>query len=87
MSSSDILLALIGLGLGGILKGATGAGAPVIGVPVLAVIFNVPMAVAIFTVPNLLTNLWQGWQFRKHQISRRFTLIFAGAGALGAGIG
>ena len=87
MSSSDILLALIGLGLGGILKGATGAGAPVIGVPVLAVIFNVPMAVAIFTVPNLLTNLWQGWQFRKSQISRRFTLIYAGAGALGAGIG
>ena len=87
MSQTDILLALIGLGLGGVLKGATGAGAPVIGVPVLAVIFNVPMAVAIFTIPNLLTNIWQGWQYRGDQISTRFTLIYAGTGALGAGFG
>lgn len=87
MTTSDILLALIGLGLGGILKGATGAGSPVVGVPVLTIIFNVPMAVAIFTIPNLLTNLWQGWQFHGHQISRRFTLVYAGAGAVGAGIG
>lgn len=87
MSQTDILLALIGLGLGGVLKGATGAGSPVIGVPVLAMIFNVPMAVAIFTIPNLATNIWQGWQFRKSQFSHRFTLIYAGTGALGAGIG
>ncbi len=87
MSLSDVVMALLGLGLGGILKGATGAGAPVIGVPVLAMIFNVPMAVAIFTIPNLATNIWQGWHFRRSQISGRFTLIFAGTGALGAGIG
>lgn len=87
MNTTDILLALIGLGLGGILKGATGAGSPVIGVPVLTIIFNVPTAVAIFTIPNLITNIWQGWQFRHHQISRRFTLLYAGSGALGAGVG
>lgn len=87
MSFWEILLAALGLGLGGILKGATGAGSPVIGVPVLAVIFNVPMAVAIFTIPNLATNIWQGWQYRHSQISRRFTLVYAGAGAVGAGIG
>lgn len=87
LSQSDLLFAIVGLLLGGILKGATGAGSPVIGVPVLAVIFNVPMAVAIFTIPNLATNIWQGWHFRGSQLSRRFTLTFAGAGALGAGIG
>lgn len=87
MTQTDIVLAFVGLGLGGVLKGATGAGSPVIGVPVLAMIFNVPMAVAIFTIPNLATNVWQGWQYRADQISTRFTLLYAGAGALGAGIG
>jgi uncharacterized protein len=49
--------------------------------------FNVPMAVALFTIPNLMTNLWQGWQFRTSQISRRFTWMFAGGGVLGALVG
>ncbi len=84
---TDLLLMALGLGLGGILKGATGAGSPVIGVPVLTLFFNVPMAVALFTIPNLCTNLWQGWRFRTSQISRRFTWMFAGGGVLGALVG
>ena len=84
---TDLLLMALGLGLGGILKGATGAGSPVIGVPVLTLFFNVPMAVALFTIPNLCTNLWQGWRFRASQISRRFTWMFAGGGVLGALVG
>ena len=46
------LLAFAGIAAGGFLKGATGAGAPVVGVPVLAIVFGVPMAVAIFSVLN-----------------------------------
>ncbi|MCU0908334.1 MAG: sulfite exporter TauE/SafE family protein [Rhodobacteraceae bacterium] len=86
-SLTDLLLMALGLGLGGILKGATGAGSPVIGVPVLTLFFNVPMAVALFTIPNLCTNLWQGWRFRASQVSRRFTWMFAGGGVLGALVG
>ncbi|MFZ7091435.1 sulfite exporter TauE/SafE family protein [Primorskyibacter sp. 2E233] len=73
--------------LGGVLKGATGAGAPVVGVPILSLFFGVPFAVSVFVVSNLVSNIWQGWQFRAHLASPRFTLIFAGAGAVGAGVG
>ena len=48
---------------GGILKGATGAGAPIIAIPILTFLFDVPTAVASFTLPNLLSNLWQGVAF------------------------
>lgn len=87
METSSLLLAFAGIALGGFLKGATGAGAPVVGVPVLALIFNVPMAVAIFSVLNLVSNIWQSWAFRKEVTDRRFVWGFAMAGAIGAIIG
>ena len=77
------ILAVIGLMLGGLLKGATGAGAPIIAVPLMAIWFNVPLAVSIFAVPNLFGNVWQAWAFRKSQLPRRFMVLYAGAGALG----
>ncbi|TYB85170.1 sulfite exporter TauE/SafE family protein [Oceaniovalibus sp. ACAM 378] len=79
-----VLLALV---LGGMLKGATGAGAPVISVPVLAAVFDIRIAIVIMATPNLLTNIWQMWQFRGHGIGRAFTLGFAIAGAVGATLG
>ncbi len=87
MDVSAVIFATVGLAMGGILKGATGAGSPIIAVPILALIYDVPTAVAIFTLPNLLSNLWQGWAYRAAQISPRFVYSFALAGALGAGIG
>jgi uncharacterized protein len=71
------------LALGGVLKGATGAGAPVLAVPVLAMLFDVQFAVAVMLVPNLLTNVWQAWHYRKHVRSRRLVASFAAAGAVG----
>ena len=50
-----LVIAATGIAFGGFLKGATGAGAPVVGVPILALVFNVPMAVAVFSVINLLS--------------------------------
>ena len=82
-----VLLGVASLALGGVLKGATGAGAPIVGVPLLAMIYDVPTAVAIFTLPNLISNLWQGWRFRRHQAAPALTWGFAAAGAVGAGVG
>ncbi|MEM9247996.1 MAG: sulfite exporter TauE/SafE family protein [Pseudomonadota bacterium] len=87
MDASDIAIALCGIMLGGFLKGATGAGTPVVGVPILAIVFGVPKAVAIFSVLNLLSNAWQAWAYRRSAGRLRFVAIFAGAGALGAAAG
>jgi uncharacterized protein len=78
-------LAIVGLclALGGLLKGATGAGAPILAVPALAMLFDVQFAVAVMLVPNLITNLLQAWQFRRHAGPTAFIARFSGAGALG----
>lgn len=83
----DITLVIIAFALGGILKGATGAGAPVIAVPVMTIFFGAPFAVAVFSIPNLVTNIWQGWAYRAHVVKGPLMLRFALAGALGAGLG
>lgn len=83
----DITLVIIAFALGGILKGATGAGAPVIAVPVMTLFFGAPFAVAVFSIPNLVTNIWQGWAYRAHVVKGPLMLRFAVAGALGAGLG
>jgi hypothetical protein len=82
-----VIFSIIGLALGGILKGATGAGAPIVAVPVMAMYFGVPVAVTIFAVPNLLANAWQAWAYRKQQLPLPFMLMFAGGGAAGTLVG
>lgn len=83
----ELILAGLALFLGGVMKGATGAGAPVVAAPALTMLFNVQTAVAVLVVPNLLSNIWQAWQFRAHALNRRFLLLFAGGGFLGAILG
>ncbi|MBT8412921.1 MAG: sulfite exporter TauE/SafE family protein [Boseongicola sp.] len=78
-----LIFAFLGIALGGVLKGATGAGAPVVGVPVLAVIFDVPMAVAIFAVLNVISNTWQTKTFYNEIVDRRFAWSHAVAAAVG----
>lgn len=87
MEWTGIVLGALALALGGVLKGATGAGAPLLAVPILAMLYDVPLAVAIFTLPNLFSNIWQGWRFREHQVAPALTWGFALAGAAGAGVG
>ncbi len=55
--------------------------------PVLALIYNVPLAVAVFTTSSLLSNIWQGWRFRRSQGSVRFVWWFAGMASIGTILG
>lgn len=81
------VIAALGIAAGGFLKGATGVGAPVVGVPILAMVFDLPKAVAIFSVINLISNVWQGWAYRKDATDTRFVWWFAAAGGAGAMVG
>lgn len=52
----------LGLFLGGFSKGALGLGLPLIAVPIIALFMPVPQALALLTVPILVTNIWQTLQ-------------------------
>jgi len=83
----NLIPVAIAFALGGILKGATGAGAPIIVVPLLALLYDVKFAVAVFVIPSVISNIWQLWEFRQKHLSVYFSLSFAGAGAAGAVLG
>lgn len=87
LSLQIILIVSVGFLLGGILKGATGFGAPMIAVPLLAAAVDVRFAVVVFSLPNLVPNLWQTWAFRKTALPRPFLLRFVGAGMVGSVVG
>jgi len=82
-----IIAISVAFALGGILKGATGAGAPIVTIPVIAAFYDVRIAVIIMVVPNLLTNIGQLYQFRKTILPSFFTVSFALGGGIGAFIG
>jgi uncharacterized membrane protein YfcA len=84
---TGVIFSIIALALGGVLKGATGAGAPIIAVPVMAMYFGVPIAVAVFAVPNLLANVWQAWTHRTDQLPLPFMIMFGAGGAAGTLVG
>lgn len=78
-----LLAIFAALALGGTVKGATGAGAPVIAVPVIAAFYDVRLGVMIMAMPNLLSNSWQLWRYRAHLIPGGFTWMLAGGAAAG----
>lgn len=69
--------------LSGVVKGATGAGAPIIAVPVMAAVVDVRFAILTMLMPNLLTNIWQAYHFRAAQPEKSFLWPYMAAGAAG----
>lgn len=85
--AGELALAVLGLLLAGVLKGATGAGAPIIAVPAIAMLYDVRTAVAVMATPNLITNTWQAWTFRAERPPRAYTRRLVGAAMAGAAVG
>lgn len=73
--------------MGGILKGATGAGAPVVAIPIMAAIYDVRVAVALMLIPNFSTNVAQVVKYRANLVEPGFARNFAVTGMIGAGVG
>ncbi|MDJ1008375.1 MAG: sulfite exporter TauE/SafE family protein [Paracoccaceae bacterium] len=74
---------LVALFLGGILKGATGAGVPVVAVPVMVLFVDLPVAISVMAVVNLATNFAQAWQYRARHEDARLSGPFAAGCGLG----
>jgi uncharacterized membrane protein YfcA len=81
------LVVIVALGLGGFVKGATGMGLPLMTMPVLAAFLGVPHALAILTVPLIMTNGWQVWRYFSHRHGTGFLARLLPAGAIGIVIG
>jgi len=79
----NIVCLVLAFYFGGMIKGATGAGAPIIAIPIISLLYDVPTAVAAFTVPNFLSNVWQSWKFRSHQVTGSFAWILLAPGSWG----
>jgi len=83
----ELAVVFICLACGGILKGATGAGAPILAIPALAAFHDVRFAIVVMTVPNVVTNVLQAWQNREHRLGPGFLLPFLLSAALGVVLG
>lgn len=84
---TGLALAFVCLFIGGVLKGATGIGAPILAVPLLSSLYGVPTAVVLFSLPNFLSNGLQLWQYRRTPAPPGLLAPFALAGFVGAGLG
>ena len=70
--------------LAGVVKGTVGFGLPLISVSVLANVIDVRLALALVTIPIVISNLWLAWQGREVVATlRRFWLVIL---AIGVGI-
>lgn len=72
---------------GGLLKGVVGMGAPLFAIPVLAAIYGVPTALAVMTLPLIVSNLWQMWSYRGATEGRRALLLMLAGGVVGIVLG
>lgn len=87
MGLSELLILFVGLAVAGLAKGLAGMGLPLIATPILAGVFGPRLAVAIVTIPILVSNsllLIQG--FRKRELLRGIVPLFV-ASIIGTAIG
>jgi uncharacterized protein len=80
---SGLAIAAFGILLGGLLKGVAGMGAPLLAIPVLAAIYDVPTAIAVMALSLLVSNIWQMWDNRDAREARHTLLLML----VGCGIG
>jgi len=82
-----VIIALLTLLAAGVIKGAIGSGVPVIVIPVLTMLYDVKLAIAVLVAPNLCSNALQVWQYRHHLLPLKFLAAFSMAGGLGIMLG
>ena len=87
LSLQLIFVIIVALGAGGLVKGATGMGLPIIALPILAALLSVPHAVAIVAIVGIAANAWQVWRYRDDLWQADFLpgLLLAGSVGIAGG--
>jgi Predicted permeases len=83
----ELVTVTLALGLGAFVKGATGAGAPLIAVPIMSSFHDVTFAVVVMVLPNLALNISQTWSYRQNIQPRRIAILMCLGALPGMAIG
>jgi uncharacterized membrane protein YfcA len=83
------LVIVAALAFGGICKGATGMGLPLIALPIMTLVISMPHAIVLMLFPVIATNIWQVVRFRGEMRDPRLAFLtpFVIAAAVGVGFG
>jgi uncharacterized membrane protein YfcA len=72
-----LLTIALALGVGGFVKGATGLGAPLVAVPIIAAFYDVTMGILVMVIPNIVMNAKQVWTYRANIRPARIALLMS----------
>lgn len=76
LSLAGLASAAAGFFVGGVCKGAFGVGLPLLALPIMVNFMPVSQAVALITIPSVITNIWQTFQgSHLRQVLQRFWLL------------
>ena len=87
ISYLELLLIVGAFVFGGLCKGISGVGVPIIAVPVIASVTDITLAIILIAIPSVVPNFYQVWKF-KASWTRPFSLTtLCIASIVGSGIG
>lgn len=72
-----LLTIVVALGIGGFFKGATGAGAPLVAVTIIAAFYDVTMGILVMVVPNIVMNARQVWSYHSDIRPARMAILLS----------
>jgi uncharacterized membrane protein YfcA len=87
MSWQELIVICGALAAGGLTKGLTGLGLPMVAIPIMAGFLGVERAVLIMIVPTVVLNIWQSWSTRDRRADLPETVRLLLPGLPGAAVG
>ena len=87
LSYLELLIIIGAFVFGGLCKGISGVGVPIITVPVIASVTDITLAIILIAIPSVVPNFYQVWKY-KESWTRPFSLVaLCLASVVGSGIG
>ena len=83
----ELLIIIGAFVFGGLCKGISGVGVPIVAVPVIASVTDITLAIILIAIPSVVPNVYQVWKYREFW-TRPFSLVtLCIASVVGSGIG